>query len=87
MENKLERISLKLTQEFWAEIDRLDAKIVRTIETETERLSQGAASLREETQQNIQTLNKRVDTVNDSVNKKLNMHMSETKQVQEKLGI
>jgi hypothetical protein len=41
--------------------------------------------LQQETQQQIQTRNKRVNTVDDSVNEKLNMLMPETTQVQEKI--
>jgi hypothetical protein len=82
----LEQFSLKLAKIFEAKIDNLNEKLIERLETEIIKISEEVASLKEETEQKLQVVNSKFNSLKSSVNESLKMQMSTIKHNNEVLS-
>jgi hypothetical protein len=85
-QDALEQFSLKLAKIFEVKIENLNEKLTERLETEIIKVSEELASLKEETEQKIQVVNGKFNSLRSGVNESLKVQMSTIKQNNEVLS-
>ena len=78
--DRIEQNSLNLAKIFQVDIDKLNERLTERLETQTLKVSEDVASLREEIQQKIEVVNSKFNSLSSSVNESLKVQMAKTKQ-------
>ena len=78
--DRIEQNSLNLAKIFQVDIDKLNERLTEWLETQTLKVSEDVASLREEIQQKIEVVNSKFNSLSSSVNESLKVQMAKTKQ-------